>query len=154
VQIGQLRSAPTTKQLIEQRLTYDDDPDLAVQSVLDFLRLWASFHFPRLLRALDRIQRDVFRRMKLPAGSYDLFASKVESQFLDSSTIALDEYGIPLESARKLEPLLGAEGNIDVALARVAALDLDQLSLDAFERTLLAFAIEALPRGKASRGEP
>ena len=79
------------------------DADKAVQEVLDFLRLWANFHFPQLLRTLDRIQKDVFRRLRMPSsGNYDFYANRVENFFADPALVALEEYGIPLEVAKKL----------------------------------------------------
>jgi hypothetical protein len=36
------------------------DHDEATTRFNDFIRLWAQFHFPRLLTAIDRIQRDIF----------------------------------------------------------------------------------------------
>lgn len=62
------------------------DADKAVQQVLDFLRLWSAFHFPQLLRALDRIQRDVFRRVRERSGDYSFYASRIENRFLSSGT--------------------------------------------------------------------
>jgi hypothetical protein len=150
--IGQLRHAPTAKELIAARLAYKNDPDAAVQSILDFQRLWAMFNFPRLLRALDRIQRDVFRRRKLPVGSFEAFASRVECLFLDPSTIALDEYGIPQELARKIESHLQADGDIDTALARLSVLDVAKLNLNEFERDLIRYAISGL--AKSDRQSP
>lgn len=142
--IDRLRSAPSTSEVVSSQLSYRDDPDEAVQGTLDFQRLWAMFHFPRLLRAIDRIQRDVFRRLRLPVGNFEVFASQVECLFLDPATVALDEYGVPIEIARKLKAELGADGDLDVALARLGSLDLQALDLHDFERELLAHAIEGL----------
>jgi hypothetical protein len=142
--IDRLRSAPSTAEIVAAQLSYRDDPDEAVQGTLDFQRLWAMFHFPRLLRAIDRIQRDVFRRLRLPVGNFEVFASQVESLFLDPAIVALDEYGVPIEIARKLEAELDPAGSLDVALARLASLDLKALDLHSFERELLTYAIEGL----------
>lgn len=135
--INALRSAPTVKQMIASEMVRERDPDVAVQRVLDFLRLWAEFHFPRLLRGLDRIQKDVFRRANLPAGDYEFFASKVESLFLEPEITALDEYGVPLEVARKLSTRLRGDGSLDQTLQRLRALDLDTARLAPFERRLV-----------------
>jgi hypothetical protein len=108
-----------------------------VQSVLDFIRLWASHHFPRLLRALSNIQADVFIRAGLRPGNYELFANRVENLFLDSSIVALDEYGIPLELGRKLERFLKPEGILDTTLERLRLLDPRRLGLSTFEQELI-----------------
>ena len=133
--INALRSAPSARELIARNTR--EGPDDSVRQVLDFLRLWADFHFPRLLRALDRIQKDVFRRAALPAGDYEFFASQVEHRFLDAEIAALDEYGIPIEVARKLAGRLRAGGNFDAALDKLRALNIDATNLTQFEKSLV-----------------
>jgi len=61
-------------------------PDEAVETVLDFLRQWAGFEFPRLLMALHRIQRHVFTELKRPPGNYEVFAARVEGMFMPTLT--------------------------------------------------------------------
>ncbi|PYX12460.1 MAG: helicase [Acidobacteria bacterium] len=103
LRIIDLHGSPSAKALIQKSFTYHKDADKAVQEVLDFLRLWANFHFPQLLRTLDRIQKDVFRRLRMPSsGNYDFYANRVENFFADPALVALEEYGIPLEVAKKL----------------------------------------------------
>ena len=135
--INGLRNRPTVRDLIQGQLGYNNNADAVVQQVLDFLRLWAGFHFPRLLRAIERIQRDVLGRLRYPFGDYSYFASQVESQFLDPAITALDEYGVPLELARKLAGILRPDGDVDLALDRVKHLNVGRLSLDQFEKGLL-----------------
>jgi hypothetical protein len=77
--ISALSKKPSFKALIASEVGPHRDADSAVQLVLDFTRLWAQFHFPRLLRAVGRIQEDVFDRRGMEAGNYDLYASKVEN---------------------------------------------------------------------------
>ena len=114
-----------------------------MQSVLDFLRLWANFNFPRLLRLLDRIQKDLFRRAGMPPGDYEYFANKVENYFLDPGIVALDEYGIPLEVA-KLHRNLVSDGNLDGTLEKLRQLDVEKPSLSAFEKALVLDAQSCL----------
>ena len=116
--------------------------DDAVQQTLDFIRLWATYNFPRRLRALDLIQRDVFGRLRLASGNYDNYAKQVENLFLDPAIMALDEYGIPLELARKLQPYIKPNGNLDVAIQALKGLKIDTLKLSDFERELLTDALE------------
>jgi hypothetical protein len=84
VRLIDLHSAPSTKTLIEKSFRYHKDADKAVQEVLDFLRLWSGFHFPQLLRALDRIQKDVFRRVQQGSGDYAFYAGMIENRFFSS----------------------------------------------------------------------
>jgi len=140
--INSLRAAPTISTMIQSQTQNPDDPDAAVQQVLDFLRLWANFHFPRLLRALDKIQQDLFSRARLRPGNYEYFASRVENYFLDPAIVALDEYGIPLEIARKLHPILATDGDLDATLERMRALNLERTDLTRFEKKLVRDARE------------
>lgn len=144
VRLIDLHSAPSTKTLIDKSFAYHKDADKAVQEVLDFLRLWSAFHFPQLLRALDRIQKDVFRRVQERAGDYSLYAGMIENRFLPASLVALEEYGIPLEVARKLQRTLSPVDSLDAVLERLRSLAVDQLNLSPFERRLVRDAQSTL----------
>jgi hypothetical protein len=133
----ELHSAPTTKQLIASSLKYTKDPDEAVSQVLDFLRLWSNFHFPQFLRCLDRIQKDVFGRVGVSSGDYDLYAAKVESRFVDPSLVALEEYGIPLEIALKLRRYLQPLANLDEVLGKLGSISLEKTNLSEFEKSVV-----------------
>lgn len=135
--ISQLQKRPTIAELIRAQLRKSSDSDIAVPNVLDFLKLWAGYQFPRLLRAIDRIQRDVFSRHGLQAGNYEAYALYVENMFLDPALVALDEYGIPIQLARKLESLLQPQGDLDGVLRRIKNLNLSALVLTPFERDIL-----------------
>jgi hypothetical protein len=142
--INRLRSTPSTRELILDQLAYWGDVDKAVQRVLDFLRLWANFHFPRLLRAINNIQIDVSRRLGFKPGDFEPFAAAVQNYFLDAAIVALDEYGIPIEVARKLGSVLTPSGNLDEVLTRLKDLRLERLKLSDFEKEFVAAAQEAL----------
>jgi hypothetical protein len=137
-----LKDIPTFRKLVEPQIKYmqttnSGTVDDAVQQTLDFLRLWATFSFPRFLRAIDLIQRDVLNRQGLPTGNYEAYAKKVESLFLDPAIVALDEYGIPLELAKKLHHYIHSDGDLDATLEALKTLQLEKLSLSAFERELI-----------------
>jgi rhodanese-related sulfurtransferase len=133
VLIFALRDRPTTKEMIAKQMLYWKDADKSVSTTLDFLRLWATFHFSRLLMAIDRIQKDVLGRAKLRAGNFEPFAAAVESLFMDSTLVALEEYGLPIEIARKLEDALQPDGDLDGVLGRLKAIDVDGYELTSFE---------------------
>ena len=133
--LGQLRHAGA---LIEAELGRRGmDPGRAVEAVLEFLRYWASYHFPRYLTCLERIQRSVFERRGLAHGDYGAFRSSVECQFQDPALAALEEYGVPGEVSRKLEDVLEPDGNLDAVLERLRGVDVAGLGLDGFEARLL-----------------
>ena len=112
-------------------------PDTVVEEVLEFARRWASFDFPRYLDCVDRIQRSVFARRTLPAGDYTSFRSRVESLVLDSTLLALEEYGLPVQVAQKIAHVLRPEAGLDAVLERLRSLDASRLGLGAFETELL-----------------
>jgi DEAD/DEAH box helicase/Helicase conserved C-terminal domain len=138
--VNSLRSAPSIGQMIQSQIGYIRDADETVERVLDFLRLWANFHFPRLLRTLDRIQKDVLSRAGFDPGDFEYFARSVENYFLEPEIVALDEYGIPIEVGRKLRRELASQGGLDATLAKLRALELQNTRLDNFERVLVAEA--------------
>jgi len=150
--IDRLRKARSVRKLILNELAQQDSPDAdaAVEDVLDFVRTWASFHFPRYLMALDRIQREIFEPWTGVAGNYSAYAASVENLFSSSGLVALDEYGIPLQVAEKISANLGDHSTVDGAIAGLRGIrevHLDKLSV--FERELVISAQKSL--GQASR---
>ena len=143
--IERFRQSRGAANLIRTALREDQDaPGDIVEATIEFLRFWANFNFPRYLLAVNRVQRDVFARMRRPVGNYAMFAGQVENWFLDPAIMALDEYGIPVQVGEKLQELLHPEGDLDVALARLRELQLDDLPLTAFERSLVEDAVTHL----------
>lgn len=143
--ISRLRERQPVSQLILEQMSFlNISADDAAEGVLVFLRLWASFHFPRLLRVLGKIQLDVFTRLGLPTGQYDQFATLIENQFFDPALMALDEYGLPNEIAKKLERLLVPNTGLDSALERIKNLDIDRLDLSRFEKRILTDTIAGI----------
>lgn len=150
--IDQLKKARSVRALILRELVQRDSPDAdaAVEDVLDFVRTWASFHFPRYLMALDRIQREVFTDWVGTAGDYSAFAANVENLFTSSGLIALDEYGIPLQVAVKIAPRLRSHQTVDEAIAGLRKLDMRSLTeLSDFERELVLDAKRGLGASNA-----
>jgi hypothetical protein len=146
--IWQLRQRQSTRGRIEAHLKPGryaaKSVDEAVERIQEFERNWASFAFPRYLMALSRIQEEVMSRRHLPTGDYSTFAQQVECLFHSPVVAALDEYGIPLQLAQKLESVLGSRDNLDTALHKLKELDLNRLPLTEFERDLIVDAREAL----------
>jgi hypothetical protein len=136
-----LTKTPSVRALIHDQLQFTGgEPDDAVRVVLDFLRLWAMFHFPRLLRAIDRIQSAVFSASGHEYGDYDSYAALVECLFLDPALVALEEYGVPLPLARVLanRGLLRSGSGLDGLLSQLKRLAADQLAfLEPFEKAML-----------------
>jgi hypothetical protein len=90
------RSGSSIKIMVQDQLAFRRSAtDDAVQDVLDFVRHWATYQFPRLLMIVEAISTDVFSRYDLPAGSYAHYAQAVETQFRNPAFAALEEYGLP-----------------------------------------------------------
>ena len=65
------------------------------------------------------------------------YAQQVENLFHDSGVAALDEYGVTLPLAFRLQNLLAADNSLEGTLVRLQNLNIEKLSLHPFERELL-----------------
>lgn len=140
LKLSRLAKAKSVKALIVRELADQDSPDAdrAVEDVLDFVRTWAGFHFPRYLMALDRIQRAVYMDWMGSAGDYSAYAASVENMFTTSGLVALDEYGVPLQIAEKMRPHFGVHETVDQALQQLRHIDVRRVhTLTDFERELV-----------------
>lgn len=140
LKLSRLAKAKSVKALIVRELADQDSPDAdrAVEDVLDFVRTWAGFHFPRYLMALDRIQRAVYMDWMGSAGDYSAYAASVENMFTTSGLVALDEYGVPLQIAEKMRPHFGIHETVDQALQQLRQIDVRRVhKLTDFERELV-----------------
>ncbi|MCU7866438.1 MAG: DEAD/DEAH box helicase [Candidatus Thiodiazotropha sp. (ex Lucinoma borealis)] len=133
--INQLSRNPDVRSLISMESA--GDPDKAVENVLDFIRHWGNYQFPRYLMALHRIQEFVFNRSGVKPGDYSYFATGVENLFLDPAIMALDEYGIPIQVGKKLDNILNPEGDLDKALYELGRVDFSKYDFTKFEYSLI-----------------
>lgn len=117
--------------------------DEAIDRVLQFERTWLGFELPRYLMTASRIQRVVLGKLGLSFGDYSAFAAQSESYFRAPVVAALDEYGIPLQVAEKIQPLLGSADDFDVAMTNLKALRPNSLNLSDFEREVITDAQSA-----------
>lgn len=155
--IDRLRKARSVRSLILKELSSQESPDAdaAVEDVLDFVRTWASFHFPRYLMAIDRIQREIYLPWMGGAGDYSAYAANVENLFSSSGLVALDEYGVPIQIAEKIAPRLGNHESVDGAVEGLRALRIETLfGLSEFEKRLLFDAKSGLGKGRSPRIAP
>lgn len=132
----------STKALIDEAVTQrpTGDIDKLITDVCGFVRNIAGYAFPVRLRALDRIQREVFTSLGRPPGDYASYVARVEGLFLETPLVALDEYGIPPELAEKLRGHLRPDGDLDGVLARLAQLEPASGELTPFELELVRYA--------------
>jgi hypothetical protein len=118
--------------------------DKKIAGVCQFVRSVASYAFPMRLRALNRIQREVFTEAGMQPGEYTSYISRVEGLFMKAPLLALDEYGVPPELASKLAHRLKPDGDLDAVLARLDGLDAGALGLTAFETEMVRYAQSGL----------
>jgi hypothetical protein len=140
--VHRFRTSSSASGLVKAELQIrgDRSADEVVDEVMDWLRTWASFEFPRYLRTVENIQRSVFTRLERRPGNYTFFSGQIENWFLDPAIMALDEYGIPVQVGQKLSGVLHAEGDLDAVLQRLKGLEVRQLSLSSFEKSLVTEA--------------
>lgn len=112
-------------------------PSDAVEMALKFVRNVICQRFPRDLMVIDAIQREVLMASNLTAGDYAVFAEQTENLFMPSALFALDEYGVPIQTAQRLASRLLPARSLDTVLARLVDLPLEALDLTAFETEIL-----------------
>jgi len=117
---------------VDGRLSYETASD-AVENALRTVRNVVCQRFPRDLMVLDVIQREILNARNLAAGDYSLFAEQSENLFMPSVLFALDEYGIPIQTAQALSRMLMPAESLDDVLTKFRTLPLSNLQLSAFE---------------------
>jgi hypothetical protein len=123
--------------LIDAALEEEDSPDQAVEDVLDFVRQWAGFHFPRLLMVLERIFNRVASSLGAQHVSYAYFATQVESLFRPKSLVALEEYGLPIQIGDRIHEAINLDVPLDDALSKLKQVNPESMKLQSFERETL-----------------
>lgn len=119
----------------------------AVEQALRFMRRYVGYTFPRHLMAISNIQAEAMHKGgRTVVGDYSFFAARAESLFIDAGLFALDEYGVPPETARRLGRRGGPAQTLDEALQIVRQVDLGEDSdLHPFEVDLLRDVRRTLP---------
>lgn len=141
--INNLRTVGNVKDLIANEIDEDDDPEKineAIENILEFVRYWAQYNFPKYMMALNRIQKEIFEEAGYQTGDYSYFSSQIECLFTDPLFVALDEYGIPIQTSNKIKDRLDTNGNLDYLLEQIRVLPVDSLDITNFEKELLSDA--------------
>ncbi len=130
--------------LIASEVKNTRDPDKineAIENVLDFVRFWGQYNFPKFLLALDRIQREIYSEAGLTPGDYSFFASQIECLFTEPLFVALDEYGIPIQTSRKIsQNLTTTHADLDSLLEQIKKINVSDLNVAEFDKDLLTEA--------------
>jgi hypothetical protein len=139
------KHSPLNEVIRDQVKFLNGDTEAGVGAVLRFVRNYAMFNFPKALRALDRIQAEVFPSIGRAAGSFETFARRVESLFYPAFVTALDEYGVPFPLATRVARFLSAHAELDDVLDWLRGVDVSTLrGLTPFEKELLVAAQQGL----------
>lgn len=119
----------------------------AVDLTLRFLRSYVVHTFPRQLSAINTIYKDVAFALNLDVqADYSLYAARTENLFLEGGLFALDEYGVPPQTAHRLGNRYRGLDSLNKALELVASVDFEQENLHPFELDLLKELQTSLPR--------
>ncbi|WP_313522966.1 DEAD/DEAH box helicase [Shinella sp.] len=149
-ELDHLRHATSFRAYINHRVAnraFFQSVSEAVEQALQFMRRYVGYTFPRSLMAISNIQKEVLTTAgREKVGDYSLFAARAGSLFMNASLFALDEYGVPPETARRIVPVGSAPSSLDEALALVAAVDTTPSSdLHPFEREIIEDLKATLP---------
>lgn len=148
--VNRLKSNPTIKSIINADLqnaksrNFEVSIDSLISSHLNFIRMWANYHFPRLLMTISNIQEELYKRVGMSHGDYSYYSLAVESLFFDPALVCLEEYGIPLELSRKLQRQIAKNGNLDSTLKTLRDINIAGLPLNRAEKMFLQRAVKYL----------
>lgn len=140
--IRELSDKKPIYQLIEEAIKFkpNEEIDIIISRILDFRRLWANFHFPRLLRTIESI---VNNTQKIKGMNnycdYSAYSIMIENYFFDPSLVALEEYGLPLEVSSRFESILSFKNDLDKALIALKQIN-DLTGLTEVDKSFIARA--------------
>lgn len=123
----------------------DQDLDAAMDEAFGFARNWAQFKIPTAFAAAANLANDVFARTGRKVTNPAVFAGALENLFQDPFAMALEEFGLPLPTTRKLTSVLNlrSAGNLDEVLDRLRSVA-PPPTLGPFEREMLEDAVASL----------
>ncbi|MCH2547799.1 MAG: DEAD/DEAH box helicase [Alphaproteobacteria bacterium] len=109
-----------------------------IDQTLTWVRNVISYSFPRNLMIIETIANYVFKRNNIDEeADYSFYSSSLENLHMDSALCALDEYGIPYQTAQKLGGYIDPQGELDLALEYLRVVDVPALPFLNFEKTIL-----------------
>jgi hypothetical protein len=149
-ELDRLNHATSFRAYIDHRVlhkAYFQSINESIEQSLQFMRRYIGYTFPRSLMTISHIQAEILRLAgREVVGDYSYYASRAESLFMNSGLFALDEYGIPPETARRLAPREVDHMSLDQALSLVAAVEIgSSTTLHPFECEIIADVRTTLP---------
>lgn len=156
-ELDRIRTQTRFLAYIQNRLAFrrpDESISDSVERSLRFLRRYVSYTFPRQLMVVSNIQEEIYKRAgREKTGDYSFFAARAENLFMEPGLFALDEYGVPLEMARRLGGERGEFPTLESALRLLANLGSEEVSaLHPFEREVISDVRSSMPRAVPPAG--
>lgn len=95
--------------------------DDAVQIIFDFKRNLVSYNLPKIIFAINDIQKLIFTRFNYSFGDYTNFCHALEAHFELPTLVTLEEFGIPMQISKKIAKVadITSEDNIDITLGKI-----------------------------------
>ena len=146
--INRIQMEPRYRNVIENFVAHrrpEQSVSDAVELGLRFMRKYVCFTFPRHLMAISNIQKEIFEAVGRKPGDYSFFAARSENLFMEAGLFALDEYGIPPETSRRLARGQSGFETLESALRFVSSPNLNTQGLLDFELNLVADVRQSLP---------
>ncbi len=111
---------------------------------LRVVRNIVTFQFPRDLMVLDRIVSELAGNLELPIPDYGPYAEAAEHLFVPPAIAALEEYGIPIQLAKKVSKYLDPN-DLDETISLLRILNVDAVpELTPFERSFVRLVQESI----------
>lgn len=148
--LTKIRMSSSLKEFLGDRVKNRRDEQTvsdAIDSGLRFLRSFVCFTLPRQLSAIERIHREVCRRLAIRShADYRYFIGQAETMFLNSNVFFLDEFGIPYSMGGKLLKDRAPEEPLQDAIDAIVSLDPNAANLHPFEVDILNSVAVSMPR--------
>jgi hypothetical protein len=145
----------TDQKMIENEYTFRKKIDSsyrvdeAVQVVFAFKRNLISYNLPKIIYAINDIQKEIFPRFGYSVGDYTAFVVKLENFFELPSLTILEEFGIPFQVSKKIVNYskLTEEDSVDDVIVKIKQSSNThpvRNALTDFEKILLDRAVQYL----------
>lgn len=138
--INELRTGKTLGAYIRsciENMEIDDEVSDVIERALRFVRNVICHRLPKDIKVIQEIQSEILPRYGRECGDYSKFCEQLEHLFIPANLFALDEYGIPLQTAARLESFIGHPESLDAALNQISKLDISLQDFTSFEVGLI-----------------
>lgn len=152
-QVIHANNIPSLIQDIIQNDRYVESVDQAVNRALSNIRNVAGYNGPRLLRGFAKVLSQIHPQYDDKGQRLNFYAARVEHGGLPAEINALEEYGIPIQLAQRLQRFIHVPDDLDATLHQLAAIPRGLLPFTPFEEYLLKDFRENAPSKPVGRGQ-